>query len=241
MTVIVPNVPTPVPQASDPINFDARADAYHVQLPITVNALNAQNVENNALNASTNTAAATASGAALAAQSFANASLWVASTNYAQGTVAISRLDFLPYRRIVAGTTATDPANDPTNWVVAFDQKAIIQLAYGLSMALDQAALAHRRVDDALTLQTQTGTATIAQAASTEHQRTYATVAVTLPKSYRTTDYQVVIAVESAAPAQGHEGTVFVQSRATNGFVIAMTGSATSASLRWKVMHPAAQ
>lgn len=240
MTVIVPNVPTPVPQASDPVNFDARADAYHVQLPITVEAMNQQNAENNALNASTNAAATVASAAATAAQSFAGASLWVASTNYAQGVVAISRLDFLPYRRTVAGTTATDPANDPVNWVIAFDQKAIIQLAYGLGFALDQAALAHRRVDDALTFQTQTGTATITQAASTEHARTYPTVAVTLPKAYRTNDYQVVIGVESVAPAVGHEGTVFVQSRATNGFVLAMTGSATSATLRWMVLHPAA-
>ena len=60
MTVLIPPVPTPVPQASDPLNFDARADAFVASLPAVVTAMNAQNVENNAINNSTNTNATAA-------------------------------------------------------------------------------------------------------------------------------------------------------------------------------------
>lgn len=149
---------------------------------------------------------------------------------------------------VVGGTVNNTPIGQTTPAAGTFTtlrateiaSPTIAQLTYGLTQALDQAAIANRRVDDALTFQTQTGTATITQAASTEHQRTYASAAVTLPKSYPNTDYQVVFAVESAAPGIGHEGEIFVQSRATNGFVVAATGSATRVTLRWKVLHPAA-
>lgn len=51
MTVAIPPVPTPVPQSTDPLNFDALADALLGSLPGVVAAMNAQNVENNAINA----------------------------------------------------------------------------------------------------------------------------------------------------------------------------------------------
>lgn len=57
MTVAIPALPTPVPQSTDPINFDARADAFLGALPATANAMNAQNAENNTLNANVNTKA----------------------------------------------------------------------------------------------------------------------------------------------------------------------------------------
>jgi microcystin-dependent protein len=47
--------------------------------------------------------------------------MWDADTFYAVGDLAISPTDFEPYRRIVAGTTATDPAADSTNWIKAAD------------------------------------------------------------------------------------------------------------------------
>lgn len=58
MTVAIPALPAPVPQSTDPINFDARADAFLGALPATADAMNAQNAENNTLNANVNTKAA---------------------------------------------------------------------------------------------------------------------------------------------------------------------------------------
>lgn len=117
----------------------------------------------------------------------------------------------------------------------------LVQLAYGLAAAIDLAALAQRRIDDSRTYIVQTGEATVAQSASTEYTRTYASVAVTLPKAYLDAAYQVVVECVSAVPFLGCEGTVQVQSRTATGFVLAITGSATSAVLRWKTIHPNAK
>jgi hypothetical protein len=117
----------------------------------------------------------------------------------------------------------------------------VVQLAYGLAAAVDLAALAQRRIDDVSAYKTQTGTCTVTQSASNEFTRTYASVAVTLPRAYLNANYQVVVECDSAAPFLGAEGQIQVQSRATNGFILAITGSATSASLRWKTIFPTAQ
>ena len=115
------------------------------------------------------------------------------------------------------------------------------QMAYGVSYAIEQAGMANKRVTDATSYQTQTGTATITQAASTELVRTYASVAVVLPKPYTGTDYQVVAEIESTAPFEGCAGQVLIKNRATNGFTLAITGSATSTVIRWKTLHPNAK
>jgi hypothetical protein len=117
----------------------------------------------------------------------------------------------------------------------------LVQLAYGIARALAQAAQALRNHDRVLTYHTQSGTATVTQSASSAHFRNYASVAVTLPKPFLTTDYQVVVETEAAAPFLGAEGQIIVSARATNGFVLLITGSATSATLRWKVIHPNAK
>lgn len=57
MTVAVALPPSPPPSRQDPANFAARADAYHAWLVPAVAEMNAQNVENNALNANVNTKA----------------------------------------------------------------------------------------------------------------------------------------------------------------------------------------
>lgn len=214
MTVTVPSIPTPVPQASDPLNFDARADAYHTALPGVVSAQNAQNAENNALNNSNNAAAA------ITNQAFA-AGLANAAAN---AQLAIQARD-----QALAGLGAADQSVN------------LAQLAYGLSGAYDQAAIANRRIDDVRAYLTQSGVATITQAASESATRTYASVAVALPRPYPNTQYQVVVECEAAAPFLGCEGNVLVQNRATNGFVLAITGSATTATLRWEVLHLSAQ
>jgi len=72
MTVAITALPTP-PSSTDPVNFDARADAFLAALPSTVTQMNVQNTENNSINsqaaasatsAASSAAAATANGAA---------------------------------------------------------------------------------------------------------------------------------------------------------------------------------
>lgn len=141
MTVVVPNVPTPVPSRADPVNFAARADAYHEALPLVVDGMNLQNAENNALNAAVNvvkgqvdaTKAAAVSettaikNQALAAQTAAEVAaanaaaanggqLWVSGTTYAVNYLVYSPLNRRSYRRLITGAGTTDPSLDPTNW-----------------------------------------------------------------------------------------------------------------------------
>lgn len=49
MTVLVPQIPLPVPSAADPENFPERADAVVGALPAVIDGMNAQNAENNQL------------------------------------------------------------------------------------------------------------------------------------------------------------------------------------------------
>ena len=65
--------------------------------------------------ASANSATASA-GSATAAENFSNAVEWVSGTTYAVGIVAWSPINYLPYRRIIAGAGTTDPSADSTNW-----------------------------------------------------------------------------------------------------------------------------
>lgn len=123
MTVTIPSVPTPVPSRADPVNFAARADAYHTALPSIVTAMNSQNVENNSLHnaivvakGQVDSAKAAVDAASAAINITANVSSWSAATNYAVGTVVYSTSNYQNYRRIVAGATATDPKDDSVNW-----------------------------------------------------------------------------------------------------------------------------
>jgi len=117
----------------------------------------------------------------------------------------------------------------------------LVHLAYGVAGAIDLAGQAGKEAERNANFRTQTGDVVVTQAASTGHTRTYASAAVTLAKPFRNTDYQISIECIAAAPFLGCEGSIQIQSRATNGFVIAITGSATSATLRWKVSHPNAK
>lgn len=53
MTIVVPLLPTPLPNRLDPASFSDRADATLAQLNPTLTALNLQNAENNAINQQT--------------------------------------------------------------------------------------------------------------------------------------------------------------------------------------------
>lgn len=111
MTVLIPAVPTPVPQANDTLNFDARADAHVAWYPSGVAAMNEQNAENNAINANVNAQA-------LAVAQISDTTPWNAATNYAVGTAVFDPVNFLTYRRRVAGVSATRPGLDATNWAI---------------------------------------------------------------------------------------------------------------------------
>jgi hypothetical protein len=123
MTIAVPALPGPVPQSTDPLNFDARADATLGALPGVIAGMNAQNLENNAINAGVNAQSATATAAAASAQSNATAAalalgavVWTSGTTYAVGVTHYSPLNQRTYRRTAAGAGTTDPSLDPTNW-----------------------------------------------------------------------------------------------------------------------------
>lgn len=122
--------PSPAPQRNDRATFSGRVDAFVTWLAAAISEFSAlaTNVYNNAVDAyNSATSAATQAGNALtqannaaasatSAAATANAAAWNAGTAYALNVCAISQVDFRTYRRKVAGTTATDPANDSTNW-----------------------------------------------------------------------------------------------------------------------------
>ena len=130
-TPITP-LPTPVPQRSDPANFAARGDALMTALPVLVTETNAAGVVtyNNAVEAalSATNALTSASNASIqanaAAQSAATAAAtagaaqWVSGTTYTVGNVVWSPVNFLSYRRKIAGGGTTDPSLDLTNWAL---------------------------------------------------------------------------------------------------------------------------
>ena len=120
----------PVPLRTDaPDLFVTKGDAFIGALPQFQTDLNAQQ-----LDVATNAAAVTAAmptlnsgvAAANAAQATANATAWVSGKSYAQNNGAISQVNFQTYRKISPTTqsTTTDPANDPTNWVLLFGNDA---------------------------------------------------------------------------------------------------------------------
>lgn len=116
----------PAPNVNSPSTFSALADAFLAALLTfrTQLVALAANVYNNAVDAFNNAvsaaaSAATASAAASTASAGAGALPFNPSTSYTQGQGAISLVNFQTYRRRTAGTSATDPANDPTNWAVS--------------------------------------------------------------------------------------------------------------------------
>lgn len=123
-------LPTP-PQPSDSKEtFNTRMFAFLAAMVSFVTQTNATATEvdadaaaaaasKNAALSSQNAAAASqlaAASSATAAAASAGATAWNPATNYSVGQRAWSLIDAQLYRRIVAGTTATDPRNDQTNW-----------------------------------------------------------------------------------------------------------------------------
>lgn len=129
MTVITaPVLATPLPPApstNDPDNFDNLADARLAAEGPFGDQLNAMalNVYANASEAYTRSlaaqqAAADAASSAAAAAATTNAVKWVAGTMYADGAAAWSPTSRFSYRHIGASVSNTDPALDPSTWVL---------------------------------------------------------------------------------------------------------------------------
>lgn len=122
MAVIAPPSLTAPPTAPDPndrATFSPRAYALVSWLATMVTQMTSalSNVYTNASEAYSSGMSAAASAAA--ATSVAGASLWVSGT-YAEGAAAVSRVNYLTYRRtsVSPGADATDPANDTSGkWV----------------------------------------------------------------------------------------------------------------------------
>ena len=114
------------PDRSDRATFTARAIARDEFIKNTSTPelrLALANVYGNAVEAAASaitaaTQAAAAIAAASSASSTSNITAWSAATAYTVGQSVYSPVNFLSYRRRVAGTTSTDPSLDPANWAL---------------------------------------------------------------------------------------------------------------------------
>jgi hypothetical protein len=125
-----PTTPPALPQRADRATFSSRVDAGFTWFQTAVTEVYglAQNAVNNATEALNSASAASTSAGtattqanlataqAAAAAALTNALPHNPSTSYTLAQPAISNVNFLAYRRKSAGTSATDPSLDPTNW-----------------------------------------------------------------------------------------------------------------------------
>jgi hypothetical protein len=128
------------------------------------------------------------------------------------------------------------------------------ELRYGVHFAIDQAGLAQKRINDTQTASL-TGTVTISSVWPGNDWVTrvsYPTAAVTFPRSMLSTNYTIDIEVVDASVYIGrnstsptaashvhaaHAGEIIVSNRATNGFTLNMTGTAATATVRWRISN----
>lgn len=92
------------PTRDDPDNFNVQANLAWTELPVTIDALNAE--------------LATISSAVATVTSGLAATLWISGTTYAVGNLVRSPATGFLYRRRTAGAGTTDPSADPTNWAL---------------------------------------------------------------------------------------------------------------------------
>ena len=104
------------PSRNDITTFADRGDALMAALPGFVTEANALEANVVAKEASATASAAAATSAASAVTAYRNAAVWAAATPYALHSTAFSPIDQRVYRRVIAGTTPTDPSADATNW-----------------------------------------------------------------------------------------------------------------------------
>jgi hypothetical protein len=107
----------PEPNSSNPVPFSGLMDTFLAALaPFRSGMIAlATNCYSNTVDCYNNADAAAASAAAAAASS--NATKWVSGTNYGEGDVVWSPVDFLNYRRKSTGSGTVDPSSDAGNWI----------------------------------------------------------------------------------------------------------------------------
>jgi hypothetical protein len=132
ITQVIAALPTAPNRSMVATVYVPTADAWVAALPTFGTQMNtvatqmntvAGEVSTNATNAAASaTAAATSASAAAAsataALSTANATIWAGATAYTAGQNVISPITYGTYRRLISGTTATDPSADTTNWLL---------------------------------------------------------------------------------------------------------------------------
>lgn len=108
---IISNFPDPPNrQADDAATFSVKADEFVAALPLFVS-------QANAVASETNMAASGALASEMATNAVAGVTKWTSGTTYANGQAVYSGINYLTYRRTTAaGSSTTDPSNDPTNW-----------------------------------------------------------------------------------------------------------------------------
>lgn len=103
--------PPTAPSRTDPTTFPNRADAWVAWQETSLVP------QINALEATVNAREASTVAASNAAAAVANATLWVSGTSYTLGQAVFDPVNFLTYRRAVAGAGTTRPGLDAVNWV----------------------------------------------------------------------------------------------------------------------------
>lgn len=206
----------------------------------------------NAASASKDAAAASATAAANSA-SAAAASAASAATSATNSTNSANVAASAVLSQLTSIKTQTETARDQAlaGLGAADNSQVLSELVGAVQFAVSQAGALSKDLDDARNYRTMTGVVNLTQNASTDVIRTYPTAAVafarpnplggpaaTIACSYPDAGYQVDFEVLSASPNIEFAGQIRAQSKASNGFVVAMTGSATAASIRWTATYP---
>lgn len=200
-------LPTP-PSRSDPTNFSDRADLFLTALPTFGTEANVLQADVNSKQTIASSAATNAAASALAAGSTAGATIWVSGTTYALGDNRFSPINFLTYRRKVAGAGTTDPSLDTTNWALLSGMGDV----------------------DTTSTQTVTGAKTFSNASNSFNGTHNGSIGLTTPAIGKFLQaYTPSVAISS--------GTAFTLNCAlSNVFNLAMTGNVPS--LGWTITNP---
>jgi hypothetical protein len=115
----------PAPLRSAPVNYPLAAEDFMVAIEAAVPQMNAQNEENNTINATVLLQAALAAQSAQDAAAAVNVAAWSPVTAYATNALALSPSNLQAYRRkSPGGSGGTDPATS-ADWVPAYGYKGL--------------------------------------------------------------------------------------------------------------------